>query len=96
MTDPWDWYIYLHEYHKNPTIHVAKYTGPMDAKGKISIGISRFSMRPYGSKDPLLGMYFFGTIWGGGGAKYLLRRYLDPWREIHLQMVGFPLLCYLC
>ena len=34
-----------------------------------------FVFHPYGSKDPLLGMYGKGTI---GGLKYLLRRYLDP------------------
>ena len=24
ITDPWDWYIYLHENHKKSTIHVGK------------------------------------------------------------------------
>ena len=30
---PWDWYIYLHENHKKSTIHVGKYTSPMDCMG---------------------------------------------------------------
>ena len=29
---PWDWYIYLHENHKNQP-NVSKYTSPMDAMG---------------------------------------------------------------
>ena len=34
MTDPWDeQYIYLHENHQKSTIHVGKYTSPMDAMG---------------------------------------------------------------
>ena len=26
ITDPWDWYIYLHETHKKSAIHVGTYT----------------------------------------------------------------------
>ena len=33
MTDPWDWYIYLHENHKNAAFHVGKYSRPMDPTG---------------------------------------------------------------
>ena len=32
VTDPWDWYIDLHENHKNQP-NVGKYTSPMDGMG---------------------------------------------------------------
>ena len=32
MTDPWEWYIYLHEW-LNFMVNVGKYTSPMDPMG---------------------------------------------------------------
>ena len=33
MTDPWDWYIYLHEW-LIFMVNVGKYTSPMDPMGR--------------------------------------------------------------
>ena len=37
--DPWDWYIYLHLPYKS-TIHVGKYTSPMDPMGLVVSPVS--------------------------------------------------------
>ena len=36
---PWDWYIYLH-LPQQSTIHIGKYTNPMDGMGLVSLFLS--------------------------------------------------------
>ena len=46
--DPWDWYIYLHEWLNSYGFHVGRCTSPMDPLGKIDIQFFR-------SKDSTIG-----------------------------------------
>ena len=62
ITDPWDErYIYLHENHTNETIHVGKYTSPMDFMGN-DLPLSSVDRDPYDGLFLLLLLSLYLTV----------------------------------
>ena len=63
MTHPWDWHMYLHENHilrlkiLKTTIHVGKYTSPMDGMGH-----TLSTKKPARHRNSVLRIFFSGTL----------------------------------